>query len=55
MKLIKPKTTCWQCRLVSERVRAIVKKYAEYTKYSESEAVDMFLLFIFVQIKRIFQ
>ena len=30
--------------VISERVRAIVKTYAEYTEYSESEVVDMFLL-----------
>lgn len=46
MKFIKPKnnkaeTVDW---LISERVRAIVKTYAEYTEYSESEVVDIFLL-----------
>ncbi|MGS2778277.1 hypothetical protein ACVBAX_12980 [Robertmurraya sp. GLU-23] len=46
MKFIKPKNNKvenvdW---LISERVRAIVKTYAEYTEYSESEVVDMFLL-----------
>lgn len=46
MKFIKPKNNNadnvdW---IVSERVRAIVKTYAEYTEYSESEVVDMFLL-----------
>lgn len=46
MKFIKPKNNKaenvdW---LISERVRAIIKSYAEYTEYSESEVVDMFLL-----------
>ena len=46
MKFIKPKNikadnVDW---LISERVRAIVKNYAEYTEYGESEVVDMFLL-----------
>jgi hypothetical protein len=46
LKFIKPKNNKienvdW---LISERVRAIVKTYAEYTEYSESEVVDMFLL-----------
>ena len=46
MKFIKPKNNKaenvdW---LISERVRAIVKTYAEYTEYSESEVVDMLLL-----------
>lgn len=46
MKYIKPKNNKvenvdW---VISERVRAIVKTYAEYTEYSESEVVDMFLL-----------
>jgi hypothetical protein len=46
MKFIKPKNNNadgvdW---LISERVRAIVKTYAEYTEYSESEVVDLFLL-----------
>lgn len=46
MKFIKPKNNKvenvdW---LISERVRAIVKTYAEYTEYSESEIVDTFLL-----------
>lgn len=46
MKFIKPKNTKaenvdW---LISERVRAIVKTYAEYTEYSESDVVDLFLL-----------
>ena len=45
MKFIKPKnikldSVDW---LISERVRAIVKTYAEYTEYTESEVVDMFL------------
>jgi hypothetical protein len=30
--------------IVSERVQAIVKTYVEYTQYSESEVVDLFLL-----------
>lgn len=29
--------------LISEQVREIVKNYAEYCEYSESEVVDMFL------------
>lgn len=46
MKFIKPKNTNaekvdW---FLSERTRAIVKYYAEYTEYSESEVVDKFLL-----------
>jgi len=46
LKFIKPKNNKaenvdW---LISERVRAIVKTYAEYTEYSESEVVDMLLL-----------
>jgi hypothetical protein len=46
LKFIKPKNNKaenvdW---LISERVRAIVKTYAEYTEYTESEVVDMFLL-----------
>ncbi|NHM31983.1 hypothetical protein [Neobacillus terrae] len=46
MKFIKPKNNNatnvdW---LISERVRAIVKTYAEFTEYSESEVVDIFLL-----------
>jgi hypothetical protein len=46
LKFIKPKNNKaenvdW---LISERVRAIVKTYAEYTEYSESEIVDTFLL-----------
>lgn len=45
MKFIKPKNNNadkvdW---LLSERTRAIVKYYAEYTEYSESEVVDIFL------------
>lgn len=46
MKFIKPKNknaekVDW---LLSERTRAIVKYYAEYTEYSESEVVDKFLV-----------
>ncbi|MBZ9533987.1 hypothetical protein KGR20_06890 [Cytobacillus oceanisediminis] len=46
MNFIKPKNknvekVDW---LLSERTRAIVKYYAEYTEYSESEIVDKFLL-----------
>ncbi|THE13866.1 hypothetical protein E1I69_06540, partial [Bacillus timonensis] len=46
MKFIKPKNknvdkVDW---LLSERTRAIVKYYAEYTEYPESEVVDLFLL-----------
>jgi hypothetical protein len=46
MKFIKPKNNNasrvdW---LISERVRAIVKTYSEYTEYTESEVVDTFLL-----------
>lgn len=46
MNFIKPKNknvekVDW---LLSERTRAIVKYYAEYTEYSESEVVDKFLL-----------
>jgi hypothetical protein len=46
LKFIKPKNNRadkvdW---LISERVRGIVKTYAEYTEYSESEVVDTFLL-----------
>ena len=46
MKFIKPKNNNadgvdW---LISERARAIIKTYAEYTGYSESEVVDVFLL-----------
>lgn len=45
MKFIKPKNTNadkvdW---LISERTKAIVKYYAEYTEYSESEVADKFL------------
>lgn len=45
MQYIKPKNknvdkVNW---LVSERTRMIVKHYAEYTEYDESEIVDMFL------------
>ncbi|MBB6175950.1 DNA relaxase NicK [Anoxybacillus tengchongensis] len=45
MKFIKPKNTNadkvdW---LISERTQAIVKYYAEYTEYSESEVADKFL------------
>ncbi|MBQ6446860.1 MAG: hypothetical protein IJJ10_05270 [Bacillus sp. (in: Bacteria)] len=46
MNFIKPKNknvekVDW---LLSERTRAIVKYYAEYTEYSESDIVDKFLL-----------
>lgn len=46
MKFIKPKNdnaenVDW---LVSERVRNLVKTYAEYTEYTESEIVNKFLL-----------
>jgi hypothetical protein len=46
MKFIKPKNdnaenVDW---LVSERVRNLVKTYAEYTEYTESEIVNRFLL-----------
>lgn len=46
MKFIKPKNdnaenVDW---LVSERVRNLVKTYAEYTEYIESEVVNKFLL-----------
>jgi DNA relaxase NicK len=46
MNFIKPKNknvekVDW---LLSERTRAIVKYYAEYTEYSESEVVDKILL-----------
>lgn len=46
MKFIKPKNNNaanvdW---VISERVRNIVKHYAEYTEYSESEVVDTILL-----------
>lgn len=45
MKFIKPRrinaqSTDWK---ISEQSRAIVKYYAEYTEYSESEVVDLFL------------
>lgn len=45
MEFIKPKPkigtkTNWS---VSERTKSIVKYYAEYTGYSEDEAVDRFL------------
>lgn len=45
MQYIKPKNknvdkVNW---LVSERTRMIVKHYAEYTEYDESEIVDRFL------------
>jgi len=45
MKFIEPKNknvekVDW---MLSEKTRAIVKYYAEYTEYSESEIVDMFL------------
>ncbi|RAK19533.1 hypothetical protein B0I26_106157 [Anoxybacillus vitaminiphilus] len=45
MQFIKPKNNNadkvdW---LISEQVREIVKNYAEYCEYSESEVVDMFL------------
>jgi hypothetical protein len=46
MKFIKPKNdnaenVDW---IVSERVRNLVKTYAEYTEYTESEIVNKFLL-----------
>jgi hypothetical protein len=46
MKFIKPKNqnaenVDW---LVSERVRNLVKTYAEYTEYSENDVVNEFLL-----------
>lgn len=46
MKFIKPKNlnaenVDW---MVSERARAIVKSYAEYTEHTESEVVNQFLL-----------
>jgi hypothetical protein len=46
MNFIKPKNknvekVDW---LLSERTRAIVKYYAEYTEYSESEVVDKLLI-----------
>jgi bacterioferritin (cytochrome b1) len=45
MQFIKPKNSKankvdW---LISEQVREIVKHYAEYCEYSESEVVDVFL------------
>lgn len=45
MQFIKPKNSKankvdW---LISEQVREIVKIYADYCEYSESEVVDMFL------------
>lgn len=45
MQFIKPKNknaekVDW---LISEQVREIVKNYAEYCEYTESEVVDMFL------------
>jgi hypothetical protein len=45
MEFIKPKNrnadqVDWE---VSEHTRAIIKYYAEYTEYSESEVVDLFL------------
>ena len=45
VKFIKPKNTNadkvdW---LISEKSQAIVKYYAEYTQYSESEVADKFL------------
>ncbi|MFT8321146.1 MAG: hypothetical protein ABF649_09585 [Bacillus sp. (in: firmicutes)] len=45
MQFIKPKNNNADKvdRLVSEQVREIVKNYAEYCEYSESEVVDMFL------------
>lgn len=46
MKLIKPKNNRAESVewLISERVRTLVKVYAEYTGYSESEVVDTLLL-----------
>ncbi|WP_078408871.1 hypothetical protein [Priestia abyssalis] len=46
MKFIKPKNNNsdnvdW---LISERVRAIVNYYSEYTEYTESEVVDKILI-----------
>ncbi|QST01407.1 hypothetical protein IMZ31_19810 (plasmid) [Pontibacillus sp. ALD_SL1] len=46
MKFIKPKNlnsenVDW---LISERARAVVKSYAEYTEHTESEIVNEFLL-----------
>lgn len=46
MKFIKPKNNNaeqveW---LIAERVRNLVKNYAEYTEYTESEIVNQFLL-----------
>ncbi|WP_210607882.1 hypothetical protein [Priestia flexa] len=46
MKFLKPKKlnaekVDW---LVSEQVRAIIKNYAEYTEYSESDIINMVLL-----------
>lgn len=46
MKFIKPKNrnakkVDWE---ISEKTRAVVSNYAEYTEYSESETVDIFLL-----------
>lgn len=46
MNFIKPKNlkaekVDW---LVSERVRALVKSYAEYTERSESDVINLFLL-----------
>jgi hypothetical protein len=45
MDFIKPKNknankVDWE---ISERTRAIVKHYSEYTEYTESEVVDMFI------------
>lgn len=46
MKFISPKNNKAESVewLISERVRALVKVYAEYTGYSESEVVDTLLL-----------
>jgi hypothetical protein len=46
MKFIKPKNNRAESVewLISERVRTLVKVYAEYTGYSESEVVDTLLL-----------
>lgn len=46
LNFIKPKNNNtenvkWQ---ISERCRAVVKYYAEFTEYSEDEVVDLFLL-----------
>ena len=46
MKFITPKNhnaekVDW---FISERVRSIVKNYAEYTEHSESEVINLFLL-----------